>query len=70
LSTHHAHLYAAELTGGEMAQAVALAKSGETFGLEEDTERTYVEVRTLREMVYTELVDWSMLGMIFKALVA
>jgi hypothetical protein len=69
LSTHHAHLYAVELTEEEMAQAIALANSGETFGLEEDTERTYVDVRTVREMVHTGLVDWSMLGMIFKALV-
>ncbi|MDB4278092.1 NUDIX hydrolase [Deltaproteobacteria bacterium] len=68
LSAHHAHLFAVELTEEEMVQAKALALAGEAFGLEEDSERTYVEVRTVREMVHTELVDWSMLGMIFKGL--
>lgn len=69
LSAHHAHLYVVELTADEMAQAKALAASGTAHGLEEDSERTYIEVRTLRQMIHTGLVDWSMLGMVFKALV-
>jgi ADP-ribose pyrophosphatase YjhB (NUDIX family) len=69
LSAHHAHLFAVELTAEEMAQAKALAAAGVTHGIEEDSERTYVDVRTVRELVYTELIDWSMLGMVLKALV-
>ena len=68
LSSHHAHLYVAQLSAAEMAQAKALAAAGTSHGIEEDSEQTYVEVRSLREMLHTELVDWSMLGMVFKGL--
>ena len=67
LSAHHAHLFAAELTQQEMAQARLLAESQETHGVVEDTERTYVEVTTLREMLAGGLVDWSMIGMVAQA---
>lgn len=68
LSTHHSHLFAAELTKGEMAQAKALAANETVAGVEEDSERTYVEVTTLRQMLEDKLVDWSTLGMVAQAL--
>jgi 8-oxo-dGTP pyrophosphatase MutT (NUDIX family) len=37
-------------------------------GVEDDTERTYPLVMTVREALSKELVDWSMMGMIFQAL--
>lgn len=68
LSSHHAHLFAAELTADEMAQAKTLAASQAVNGVEEDTEHTYIEVRTISEMFDDSLVDWAMLGMIMQAL--
>jgi 8-oxo-dGTP pyrophosphatase MutT (NUDIX family) len=66
LSTHHAHLYSATLTAGEMEEAKLLANYGTSFGVEDDSERTYVEVRTVRDILHAEDIDWSMTGMILK----
>ena len=68
LSSHHSHLFAAELTKGEMAQAKALAEAETVAGVEEDSERTYTEVSTLRQMLDDKFVDWSTLGMVAQAL--
>jgi len=68
LSVHKAHAYAAELTAGEMQQAQALAASNAVQGVEEDTERTYVEVVSLRDALKESLLDWSMVGMICQTL--
>lgn len=64
LSAHQAHLFAVELSNSEMDQVRQIAASGETRGVEEDTERTYMEVKTLGEMLDEGLVDWSMVGMV------
>jgi len=69
LSTHQSHLFAAQLSRAEMDQAKALASAGEAHGVEEDSERTYVEVSTVREALSKELLDWSMVGMILQALI-
>lgn len=66
-STHHAHVFAVRLSPGEMAQAQALADAGTTHGVEEDTERTYVEVSTFRGLLEDGYVDWAALGMVFAA---
>lgn len=68
LSSHHATLYSAEITNVELAQAESLARAQTTHGVEEDTERTYVCVYTLREVMQKPLFDWSTLGMVFKSL--
>lgn len=60
------HLFSVELTEDEMAYARSL--EGQVFGLEEDTERTFVEVRTVRQLRADGLVDYSMLGMILHVL--
>jgi len=70
LSTHHAHLFAAELTQEEMAQAKLLAKNNEVNGVEEDSERTYVEVTTVAEMLANPNADWSVVGMVLQAVLA
>lgn len=64
LSTHHAHVFACELTADEIAAARA---DTEVHGVEADTERTYVEVRTLREILSGDYVDWATIGMIYRA---
>lgn len=67
LSTHHAVVFAVELTAEEMAQAELLAISGEHFGVETDSEQTYVQVGTLQEIMEDNLCDWATLGMIWQA---
>lgn len=69
-STHHAHLFAVEVTGEEIGYLRGLA--GQSFGVEEDSERTTVEVHTVGELfsngpISGPFVDWSMLGMIVAA---
>jgi len=67
LSSHKANLFSIELTEDEMQHLTSL--KGQTFGVEEDSEKTYVEIRTLREILENELLDWSMMGMIQTILV-
>lgn len=70
LSTHVSYMFAAELTEEEMNQAKALAESDKAFGNEKDSERTYVRVVTVRDLLGTDVpVDWSMMGMILRAVV-
>lgn len=68
LSSHHAHLFAAELTDVEMEQALLLAQQGEAHGVEEDSERTYVEIHTYGDLLQNRQVDWSTLGLISSVL--
>lgn len=72
-STHHVHLYSAQITEAELA---ALRAEAEPHGLERiggiegagSTERTWVEVTTFGAIVHERLVDWSVLGMLTQAL--
>lgn len=63
--THRAELYAIELSAEELA--VFEAREGQRFG-EHDSERTYVEVRSLGEILGANDVDWSHVGMIASVL--
>lgn len=60
------HCFAVELTPEEMLSMKWV--EGETFGKKEDSERTYVEVRTVRDLLQGGSLDWSQLGMVFQAL--
>ncbi len=64
MSAHRAHLFAVRLDEGEMLYLKD--QHGIAHGVEADTERTYVEIRTLRAILERNLVDWSMLGMILR----
>jgi hypothetical protein len=68
LSTHKAHLFAAELTEQEIEWLEKQARSNNYNGIEADSERTYVEVRRLGDIISDELVDFANLGMIFNAI--
>jgi ADP-ribose pyrophosphatase YjhB (NUDIX family) len=68
LSTHRSYVFAVELTDDEYEQAVALEKSGTSLGVVEDTEITYVECRSLSDILAERLVDWSNVGMILETL--
>lgn len=66
LSTHKAHLFSARLTDEELEYFLGVA--GQTFGVSDETEMTYVTVLTLREILANNNVDWSTLGLIYAAL--
>jgi len=65
LLTHHACLYAVELEAAELAELVA--RRGEVRG-SGGSERTYVEVRSVGELLASDEADWSTVGMILAAL--
>jgi 8-oxo-dGTP pyrophosphatase MutT (NUDIX family) len=66
LSSHKAHLFSAELTSKEIDWFIA--QDGIVHGKEEDTERTFIEVHSIQELIDNELVDWTTLGMILQVL--
>jgi 8-oxo-dGTP pyrophosphatase MutT (NUDIX family) len=68
LSPHHIFAFAVELDETEMGQAKKLAESEETQGVEEDTELTYLEVTTVRDILSEPSTDWTTLGLLFRAL--
>jgi 8-oxo-dGTP pyrophosphatase MutT (NUDIX family) len=67
-SSHHAMLFGVQLTDDEIVKAEEMARNNKTFGVADDTELTYVSVMTLRELLLTDLMDWSMIGMVANAL--
>lgn len=68
LSSHRAELFVVELSEQEMAMASDVARASQIFGVAEDSERTYLEVKTLREILVSQDVDWSTLGMVFQGI--
>jgi ADP-ribose pyrophosphatase YjhB (NUDIX family) len=64
--THKAHLFSVELTADEMKWLEE--QSGRAQGVIADTERTFVEIRTISEILADDLVDFSMLGMILSTI--
>lgn len=71
LSVHQAHVFAVELTEKEMAFLRSQQDDNVVHGVEADTERTYVEVHRLGDLLASNsnLLDWSVLGQILTALV-
>lgn len=68
LSTHLAHVFACEITGDEIT--FLRSQDGIAHGVIEDTERTYVEIYTVRQLLARPLTDWANLGMILTALLS
>lgn len=66
LSAHRAHVYLVELTDQEI-QTIRKNK-GKTHGVAKDSEMTYTEIRTLKELMEDQSVDWSMLGILLHAI--
>jgi ADP-ribose pyrophosphatase YjhB (NUDIX family) len=62
MSAHHAHLFAAEITGDELARLRTAASTPHGSG--DDAERTWTEITTFGELRHNRLVDWATLGMI------
>lgn len=68
LSTHRCYLFIAELETDELRQAEEKARARTVHGDIPDSERTYVEVRTIGELLRTSDVDYSTMGMIIDGL--
>lgn len=68
LSSHHSHVFAVELGEEEIWKAKEMQEEGTTHGIADDSEKTYVEVWKLRDIMSTNLVDWATLGMIWNAI--
>ena len=69
LSAHKASVWCACLTASEMDEVRAMVVANVTHGVVQDTERTYLEIRTVRQILGgTRDVDWSMVGMILQAI--
>lgn len=66
MSAHKAHAYAALLTDSDMESV--MSQIGKHHGNEADTERTYVEVHSVSDLLQQPLTDWSTLGMIYAAI--
>jgi 8-oxo-dGTP pyrophosphatase MutT (NUDIX family) len=66
LCTHVAHTYMIQLTPEEWA--LLEEQQGQAHGVVSDTERTFVEIQTVREILQGTDTDWSMVGMILAGL--
>lgn len=62
LSAHKAHLFSVEITKEELERL--RAGQNKPHGVAEETERTYVQIMKLGDILRDNRVDWSMLGMI------
>lgn len=65
LSSHQSFFYSVELTEEEIEWFKS--QKGIVHGKEEDTERTFIEVVTVKDLLKNTDVDWSILGMVFSA---
>jgi hypothetical protein len=66
MSAHQAHLFSAEITERELAWL--RAANDRPHGAAADSERTWIEIATFREIRTGRLVDWATLGMITEVL--
>ncbi|OGL63339.1 hypothetical protein A2839_04820 [Candidatus Uhrbacteria bacterium RIFCSPHIGHO2_01_FULL_47_10] len=67
-STHCAHVLMCEFDAEEIS--LMRKQEGVAHGVETDSERTYVEIYTVRELLEKQLTDWANLGMILTALLS
>lgn len=65
-SAHKAHLFSAEITDKELEWFKS--QDGIVHGNVEDSERTFIEVHTVQNLIDNNLVDWTTLGMILRVL--
>jgi 8-oxo-dGTP pyrophosphatase MutT (NUDIX family) len=63
LSSHKSHLYDVRLTDEELKWFKS--QKNIVHGKEEDSERTFIEVKTVNELLQSDELDWSNLGMIY-----
>jgi 8-oxo-dGTP pyrophosphatase MutT (NUDIX family) len=65
LSAHKSHFYSVELTDQEIEWFKS--QKGIVHGVEADTERTFIEVYSLKDVLSNSNIDWTTLGQVFIA---
>ena len=73
VTTHHVHLFSCKLTSDEMDIARKCAEERTVFGNAQETERTYIEIVTLREAIpadsgHPAVLDFTTLGMVLQTI--
>jgi len=68
LSAHKSHLYSVKLTEEEISWLKS--QKNVSRGVEKDSEKTWIEVMELRDILKNEFVDWSNLGEILSVVFA
>lgn len=66
LSAHKSHLFSFQLSSSEINWFKS--QKDVTYGKEEDSERTFIEVVKVEDLLENELVDWTCLGQILSVL--
>ena len=66
LSSHRSYLYSVELTEEELEWF--RSQDGIAHGNIKDTERTFIEIYSIKEIMEQSLTDWSTLGMIMSVI--
>ncbi len=67
LSSHRAQVYAIELTKEEYEEMLKNEKGDKSFGVVEDSEKTYLKIISISQLQHSFLA-FFMLGMIYQAL--
>lgn len=66
LSSHKSYLYSYQLEDDELEWFES--QKGIVHGKEEDSERTFVEVKDVKTIIENNLLDWSSIGMVLSVL--
>jgi 8-oxo-dGTP pyrophosphatase MutT (NUDIX family) len=66
LSSHKCHLFSVEINDEELEDIKS--QVGSVHGVEEDTERTYLEIYKIKDLLKSDFVDWSNIGYILSIL--
>lgn len=66
LSAHKAHLFSAEITADEIEWLKS--QKDIAHGKEEDSERTFIEVHSVSQLINNESIDWTTLGQILSVI--
>ena len=68
LVSHKTHAFRLAVSDATVDRYLAMEKDNVSFGKEQDSERTFVVVRTVKELMDDGLVDWSTMGIILTAI--
>lgn len=66
LSSHKCYLYSIEITDEELSNIIEL--EGTVNGVEGESERTYLRIAKIRDLIDNNLLDWSNIGYILYVL--
>lgn len=66
LSSHKCYLYSIAITDEELAEIKKL--EGTVNGIEEDSERTYLRIFKLKDILKNNLLDWSNIGYLLQVI--